>query len=262
MRLFQPETGIDLTDRMNRFSEAFLDSHGEADGFILKGKSPSCGVGDTKIFPDTETERILCREHGFFARHVLARYGATAILSERLLLDQATREEWLIRLFLHARWRETKLSGNPARLADFHRANRFWLASLNPIAFDQLESQRQRLRQTDQKYPVADQFNVYEKQLVALLRSLPRRSRRAALLKKIVSRYNDSLRPRVRGEIREALNQYQFGSLPLGAVILGIQKRLGSQEEANRFRQDLSIPYPQTLIEKVLYPDLLEDGSL
>ncbi len=37
---------------MEKFSRTFLDGIGEVDGFILKSRSPSCGINDTKQFGD------------------------------------------------------------------------------------------------------------------------------------------------------------------------------------------------------------------
>jgi uncharacterized protein YbbK (DUF523 family) len=42
--LFQPDTGKKYGRKMKMFSESFLSSIKIFDGFILKNKSPSCGV--------------------------------------------------------------------------------------------------------------------------------------------------------------------------------------------------------------------------
>ena len=48
-RLIQPTTDRDVTREMHQFSESFLASLGDVDGFLLKNRSPSCGIGDVKI---------------------------------------------------------------------------------------------------------------------------------------------------------------------------------------------------------------------
>jgi uncharacterized protein YbbK (DUF523 family) len=40
-KFLQPATGLDLTEKMRSFSESFLNSLSEVDGFILKSGSPS-----------------------------------------------------------------------------------------------------------------------------------------------------------------------------------------------------------------------------
>ena len=43
-RMVQPKTGEDLTERMRAFSQRFLQGLGEVEGFLLKNRSPSCGL--------------------------------------------------------------------------------------------------------------------------------------------------------------------------------------------------------------------------
>ena len=49
VRVIQSETGLDLNEELASFSEGYLRFVGEIDAFVLKSKSPSCGIGTTKI---------------------------------------------------------------------------------------------------------------------------------------------------------------------------------------------------------------------
>ncbi|RMF90465.1 MAG: DUF523 domain-containing protein, partial [Nitrospinota bacterium] len=53
-RLIQPATGQDLSASMQAFSRDFLSTLDEVDGFILKSRSPSCGLRDSKRYPTVE----------------------------------------------------------------------------------------------------------------------------------------------------------------------------------------------------------------
>ena len=48
-KLIQPKTGYDFTEKMERFTESFLNSLEKVDGFILKRGSPSSGFKNVKI---------------------------------------------------------------------------------------------------------------------------------------------------------------------------------------------------------------------
>jgi uncharacterized protein YbbK (DUF523 family) len=52
VRVIQDGTGIDLSEEMVSFSQGYLRYIGKVDAFILKSKSPSCGLGTTKIHED------------------------------------------------------------------------------------------------------------------------------------------------------------------------------------------------------------------
>lgn len=49
VRVIQDMTGVDLSEEMVSFSQGYLRFIGEVDAFVLKSKSPSCGIGTTKI---------------------------------------------------------------------------------------------------------------------------------------------------------------------------------------------------------------------
>ncbi|MEA3366709.1 MAG: DUF523 domain-containing protein, partial [Planctomycetota bacterium] len=48
--LVQPATGRDVSDPMRHYTARTLDAVGQVDGFLLKSRSPSCGIKDVKIY--------------------------------------------------------------------------------------------------------------------------------------------------------------------------------------------------------------------
>src|SRR5687768_3485517 len=60
--LLQPTTGRDLSLEMAAFAERFLAGLPEVEGFLLKARSPSCGVHGVKVFSDAATEAPEGRE--------------------------------------------------------------------------------------------------------------------------------------------------------------------------------------------------------
>ena len=109
-RLLQPESGRDVTERMTGFIESFLGGLGAVDGFILKSRSPSCGLTDVKIFQGPEPLALAELGAGFFGGAVLERYPDLAIEDEDRLLDSTIRERFLTKLFTLARLRQLKES--------------------------------------------------------------------------------------------------------------------------------------------------------
>ena len=74
VRAYQPATGRDLTGDLRDFSRRFLSSLKDVDGFLLKAKSPSCGVFTTKTYRDHRGDTLVGFESGLFAREVIKRY--------------------------------------------------------------------------------------------------------------------------------------------------------------------------------------------
>lgn len=75
IRLIQPSTGTDLTAQMRSFARAFLKKTGKADGLILKKKSPSCGIGDVKVYSSAKSRKTVGRGTGIFAAEILKTKG-------------------------------------------------------------------------------------------------------------------------------------------------------------------------------------------
>ncbi len=85
-RLIQRSTGRDLTADMERFCRGFLETVGKVDGFVLKARSPSCGVGDAELV-DRSGEVLKSTVNGRFAEAVLQRYGRELVETEAGLED-------------------------------------------------------------------------------------------------------------------------------------------------------------------------------
>ncbi len=93
--LIQPETGIDLTSRMVDFSQRFLCSLSHVDGFLLKRKSPSCGLADIPIYAAPAADSYLDKTGtGLFAR------AAGELFPKTPKIDEAYAAESFLKLLL------------------------------------------------------------------------------------------------------------------------------------------------------------------
>jgi uncharacterized protein YbbK (DUF523 family) len=104
-RLIQPATGRDLTPAMTAFAKSYLDELGDVDGFVLKGRSPSCGIENTKIHSSGSESHHVGTGPGVFGRAVKERFPQAVVASEEQLEDVRFRHHFLVELFLRARLR-------------------------------------------------------------------------------------------------------------------------------------------------------------
>jgi uncharacterized protein YbbK (DUF523 family)/uncharacterized protein YbgA (DUF1722 family) len=131
-KLIQPATGIDLTDKMESFSRFYLEKLDDFHGFILKSKSPSCGIGTTKVFPDSETEEYTHHEgNGFFAGTVLQHYPEIPVIDEEQIKDPIKRDNFLTQVFLLASFRDASDSCKLHSLVQFHTVNKLLFMAYN-----------------------------------------------------------------------------------------------------------------------------------
>jgi hypothetical protein len=126
LRLVEPDSGEDLTERMMRFAERRLCDLKEidVDGVILKNRSPSCGLEDVEVF---DQEGKSSREGvGIFARFLVERWPRLPVVHEEQISDPSLRTDFFERVLGRHRQRVTadRLfdSGRTAKLDAAHQA--------------------------------------------------------------------------------------------------------------------------------------------
>lgn len=126
----QRETELLVTDRLKNFARSFISSLAEnnIDGFILKAKSPSCGVKSAKVFGGKTGDQILRKEDGIFAAAVRERFPYLPITDEGRLKNRELKWEFLQRVFLNFEFRQAL--NDIKSLIDFHSRAKYFFMSI------------------------------------------------------------------------------------------------------------------------------------
>ena len=132
-RLMTSKTGIDHTDRMQRWAATRLKALAAEDlcGFIFKKGSPSSGMERVKVYntkgmPDSKGS-------GIFARAFMDRFPLIPVEEEGRLHDPKLREHFIETIFVLKRWREVlDQRKHMGPLVDFHTRHKLLLLSHNP----------------------------------------------------------------------------------------------------------------------------------
>ena len=78
-KLVQPSTGLDLTEKMQRYCGSFLMGLDQVDGFLMKSRSPTCALRDAFRFLDeTSVSPLPIKGPGLLGEAVLARICAAS----------------------------------------------------------------------------------------------------------------------------------------------------------------------------------------
>lgn len=97
------------------------------DGFVLKSKSPSCGLRSAKVFSEDQTVQST-RGTGLFATSLVSDDPTLPVEEERSLKDHRRLQCFAERIFARNRWRSfAATEPTRASLFAFHEAHKFLL---------------------------------------------------------------------------------------------------------------------------------------
>ena len=245
LRLVQPSTELDVTDRMKSFAASYLASIGKVDGFFLKSRSPSCGIKDVKVFPGLAKQAAASRGAGFFGAAVLDRFPGWPIEDEARLTNFRIREHYLTALWALARFRAARSSGGMRDLVDYHSRNKLLLMAYHQTAMRALG----RVVANPERKPVADAFAAYEADLRGALAKPPRFTSNINVLMHALGYFSDEISPAERKHFLDALERYRAGKIPLSATIAVVTAWLARFDEPYLKQQTFFEPYPEELVE-------------
>lgn len=243
-RLLQPATDRDVTAEMQDFADRFLGSLDAVDGFILKNRSPSCGISDVKHYQGFDKSASSKRGPGLFGGQVLDRYGGLAIEDEGRLRNYRIREHFLTKLFSLARFRVLKRSGSLAKLVRFHSVNKFLLMAYNQKEMRALG----RIVANPEKRPFALLIEEYEQHFQSALARAPRYTSVTNVLQHASGYFSDQLKPRERAFFQSSLERYRNGRTPVSAVTSILKAWIVRFDQDYLAPQTFFDPFPEALL--------------
>lgn len=121
LRLVGVRSQAEHTAAMRAYARRRVDTLAASglDGYVLKSRSPSCGLGDVPVH-DPTTGEVVGHDRGRFAAELTARLPLLPVIEEATLRSPADRDRFLERVCVHHRWRR-EVADRPAALTAFHR---------------------------------------------------------------------------------------------------------------------------------------------
>lgn len=246
-RLVQPATGRDLTEPAEEFTSRFLSSVGEIDGFILKSRSPSCGVHDAKLYPSAQGAAALKRQSGLFGGAVAERFPNHVAEDEKRLGHIKLAEHFLTRIFLSADWHAVERHGEMRELVSFQSDHKLLLMLYSQKEMGELGRIVANREQESLEAIKAE----YRQRLQAAMSKPPRCNSAANVLQHALGYFSDRLRPEEKRFFLEQLDMYLGARIPLSVCLNLMRSWVIRFNEPYLGRQTFFEPFP---------PDLLEVG--
>lgn len=244
VRLLQPATGRDLTEEMRAFAASFLEGLPPVDGFILKNRSPSCGLKDAKVYAAPEKAPSVGTGPGMFGGAVRERFPDLPVEDEGRLTNRAIREHFFTAIFALARLREVVDSGQMGALVDFHTRNKFLLLAYNQARMRELG----RVVANPQRRPVREVMADYVAGFRAALARPPRRPAVVNVLMHALGYVSEELSPAEKGYFLDLLAAYREGRQPLSTPVGVLRAWILRFEQPYLSAQTFFSPFPEALV--------------
>ena len=244
-RLMQTITGRDLTRKMAQFSQEYLGSLPAVDGFVLKNRSPSCAVKDSKIHLSTGKGGVTGKGAGLFGRAVLELFPYAAIEDEGRLTNPWIRDHFLTKLFIRARYRILCQAPSSHKLLQFQTQNKLLLMAYNQTKMRLMG----RIAAGYDGENLSDLLDQYGEQLAAAFSRAPRFISNINVLMHAFGYFSDELTSREKTYFLDSLESYREKRIPLASVITVLEAWIARFENQYLESQTFFRPYPRDLVE-------------
>jgi uncharacterized protein YbgA (DUF1722 family)/uncharacterized protein YbbK (DUF523 family) len=237
------DESLDYTERMTSESETYCSGLDHLSGYILKSKSPSCGmervtIYNDKNFPDKSGV-------GLFAVQLMKRYPYMPVEEEGRLNDAHLRENFIERVFTYYRWQQIINSGlTVSSLMDFHKTHKFILLAHDESTYRALGPMVASVSDNNLN-EVADE---YISKLMHSMKKHATRKKHMNVLQHIMGYLKNDIDPDDKQELLELLDKYRLGQVPLIVPVTLLKYHLRKNPQPYIDDQLYMNPYPEELM--------------
>jgi len=237
-------TGRDHTEAMRAFAERRIDELERLDlsGYILKSKSPSCGLFRIPVYGAKGSP--IEHGRGLFAQALTRRLPLLPVEDEGRLNDARLRESFFTRVFGYRRLRDLfRSEWSSSDLVAFHASEKFLLLSHDPASVRALGRLVARAGSLDRK-TLAE---AYQNGFMKALAVVPERQRQVNVLEHVAGFMKRRVDAEGRRHLHEAIADFRAGLVPLAVPITLIRHFARSLGLDYLTRQTYLAPHPKEL---------------
>jgi uncharacterized protein YbgA (DUF1722 family)/uncharacterized protein YbbK (DUF523 family) len=245
-RLVTVRTKLDFTDRLVTWAQKRVRELEQENlcGFIFKSKSPSSGMERVKVYPEPAPGSPVTRGVGMFARIFMEHFPLLPVEDEGRLHDPVLRENFIERLFLFKRWRELLAAGTGlGPLAAFHTRHKLLILSHSPKHYRELG----RLVAHAKELTPREIYEHYQTGLMEALRLKATPKKHTNVLYHLMGYFKQDLSADEKGELREIIEYYHQGYVPLVVPITLINHYVRKYRQPYLQEQFYLHPHPVEL---------------
>jgi uncharacterized protein YbbK (DUF523 family)/uncharacterized protein YbgA (DUF1722 family) len=216
IRMVESKLGIDHTEAMNAWAKTRSEelAKDDLDGFVLQGKSPSCGMERVRVYRDTGMPHNESSS-GLFAAALMERHPMLVVEEAQRLNDHRLRDNFCFRLFAVRRAKDLfRSEWRNGDVVSFHTKEKMALLARGRPVYTKIGQLVARVGD----YAREDFANEYLQLFHDGLKPLPSRGRLLDALQHLAGHFKEDLLPEERTEFFDAMKEFDAGRLPMSAV--------------------------------------------
>ncbi|SIO91319.1 DUF523 and DUF1722 domain-containing protein [Nocardiopsis sp. JB363] len=242
-RVISSADGTDHSDELANVADRHLARLCRADGYVLKNKSPSCGLFSLPVF-DGSGNRLRGTGRGAFADRLTTLLPALPVEEQGRLSDAVLREHFVERVFAHARLRTLLESEWAARdLVAFHARHKLQLMAHSPDGYRETGRIVARVGTQDHEETAV----AYTEAFHRVLSVKTSRGKHANALQHVFGMISPLLDDTRRHDLLDGIEDYRRGDAPLSLPVALLRHHCTAEGVTWACEQTYLRPYPETL---------------
>lgn len=234
-RLIDYNSKNDYTNQMTEFSEEFINGLDDIDGFILKSRSPTCGLKDAKVYYRGNKCSIRSNENGFFSQKIIDKYDYLPIENEGRLKNYNIRDNFFTRIFFINNLKNNK------NIIEFHENNLLLLKSYDEESTNEVSDILNENR-------MEDQVHQYKEKVLNIVSNQRKKENKLSIIIKVFEKYKNMLNEEEINMFNGLIESYENQRIPFSTLEVVIKMYATRFKDKDILNQTFFYPYPENLI--------------
>lgn len=234
-RLIDYNSKNDYTNQMTEFSEEFINGLDDIDGFILKSRSPTCGLKDAKVYYCGNKCSIRSNENGFFSQKIIDKYDYLPIENDGRLKNYNIRDNFFTRIFFINNLKNNK------NIIEFHKNNLLLLKSYDEESTNEVSDILNENR-------MEDQVHQYKEKVLNIVSNQRKKENKLSIIIKVFEKYKNMLNEEEINMFNGLIESYENQRIPFSTLEVVIKMYATRFKDKDILNQTFFYPYPENLI--------------
>ena len=239
-------TKKDITQDIQKVCEDSCNdfNNHELNGFILKSKSPTCGLERVRVYQDNDSNAHEKKGIGAFAQKIQDMYPNLPIEEDGRLNDPWLKENFVMQIFSYSHWQEFKKSNPSSKdLVEFHSQYKYLIYAKTHEGYKELGN----IVANHAKKSLDEVINNYEDKFLNVIKIKGSINNTYNVLMHTFGYFKKYITKEEKAELLETMDEFKAQIIPLIAVIKMFQVYIKQHNIEYLMKQKFFQPYPKEL---------------